>query len=136
MKRSKLKNASMLIIMSGLLASCASTYETIGNASILSDRSLRHGIVYEQLTVNSGGSRKEIKSSKTESVDGAVKQLIAKVPGGCFITDVTIYIVDDGRYAVSGNVWGIPVSGLKSSTSSALAVSNATYNLRRSLNSK
>jgi len=97
----------MLLLMGGLFASCVSKYEAIGHVSLLSDYTIKPGVAYEQLTTNSGGNKKELKHSKMGSIDDAVTQVISKVPGGCFITDVTIYIVDDGYYAVSGNVWGV-----------------------------
>lgn len=107
MKNNKFKKAGLLLLIGGLFASCTSTYEAIGNVSVLSNRPIKSGVAYEQLTFKSGGSKKELKRSKAESIGDAVKQVISKVPGGRFITNVTIYVVNDGHYAVSGNVWGV-----------------------------
>lgn len=106
MKRSNIKKARILLLISAFFASCTSAYQPIGKVSILSSRPVKPGVVYKQLTTNSGASKKEMKRSKAEDVDDAVKQLISKVSGGSFITNVTIYMVDNSHYAVSGNVWG------------------------------
>ena len=106
MKITNVKKAGILFLAGILFASCANTYEAIGNVSVLSDRVVKPGLAYKQLTTQSGSTKKEIKHSKAQTVDEAVSQAISAVPGGCFITNVTIYIAADGRYAVSGNVWG------------------------------
>lgn len=112
------------MLISSVFASCANTYEAIGNVGILSDRHIKDGISYKQLTTNTGGSKKEIKNSKTESINDAVKEAVSKVRGGCFITDVTIYVVDNGRYAVSGNVWGTSMSDSVPHTGPNIIASN------------
>jgi len=63
-------------------------------------------IKYEQLSTNSGATPKELKKSKAETVKAAINNVIVSVPGGCFMTNVTVYAVNDGFFAVSGNVWG------------------------------
>lgn len=101
------KKAGILLAMGIFFASCASKYEAIGKVNVLSDRPIKAGITYKRLTSHSGGTKKELKNSKTECLDAAVKHLISSVSGGCFLTNVTIYVVDNGYYAVSGDVWGI-----------------------------
>ena len=107
MKTNTLKKAGIALLLSGLFASCASKYEAIGNVSLLSERAIKPGLEYKQLTTNSGGSKKELKSSKTVSIKDAVAQVISKVPGGCFITDVTIYIVNDGTALQFREMFGV-----------------------------
>jgi hypothetical protein len=136
MKKNKLKKAYMFLLMGGLCASCASKYEAIGHVSLLSDHTIKPGIAYEQLTTNSGGSKKELKHSKLGSIDDAVTQVISKVPGGCFITDVTIYVVNDGYYAVSGNVWGAAASDTLTHSASNSFVSATSASYSRTLKSK
>ena len=96
----------MIVIVGALFASCTSTYQPIGKVSVLSNQPIKSGVVYRQLTTNSGISKKEIKGSEAKDVDDAVKQLMFSVSGGSFVTDVTIYVTKHGYYAVSGNVWG------------------------------
>ena len=111
MKSNIVKKVGILIFSSILFASCTSSYEAIGNVSVLSDRAIKAGVAYKQLSINSGGTKEELKHSQAETLDEAVSQVISQVPGGRFITNVTIYVGDNGYYAVSGNVWGTPVGG-------------------------
>jgi hypothetical protein len=137
MKTNKLKKAGLLLLIGGMFASCASKYEAIGHVSLLSDHTIRRGIAYEQLTTNSGGSRKELKRSKTGSIEDAVTQVISTVPGGCFMTNVTIYVVNDGYYAVSGNVWGAATNEkLSPEAPGTFASNNAAKYPQRTLKSK
>jgi len=104
MKTQNVKTILKTLALSILLSSCG-TYEVIGKVDTLSDRHINAHLKYKQLTTNSGGSKKEILHSEAVTIHGAVTQALAKVPGGCFMTDVTVYAVKDGYFAVSGNVW-------------------------------
>jgi len=104
MKIQTLKTILKSLALSILLSSCG-TYEVIGKVDTLSDRHINASLKYKQLTTNSGSSKKEILHSEAVTVRGAVTQALAKIPGGCFMTDVTVYAVNDGYFAVSGNVW-------------------------------
>lgn len=107
MKTQQFKTGIAILLLGTLLTSCAKTYEAIGHVSMLSAGTyVNPGIKYQQLTSNSGGSKKEVKHSKAESVRVAIKNVIGSVAGGCFMTNVTVYAVNDGYFAVSGNVWG------------------------------
>lgn len=104
MKNQTIKTVLKSIVISIMLSSCG-TYEVIGKVDILSDRHINTGIKYKQLTTNSGGSKKEILRSQAVTIHGAVTKALARVPGGCFMTNVVVYAVNDGYFAVSGNIW-------------------------------
>ena len=106
MKTIHIKIAVASLLLGSLLTSCAGTYEAIGKVNILSETEVTPGLKYTQLTTNSGGNKRELKYSTAATVQEAVAQVIDKVPGGRFMTDVTIYAVNDGYFAVMGNVWG------------------------------
>jgi hypothetical protein len=106
MKTILTKTAAASLLLGALLTSCAGTYEAIGKVNILSETEVASGLKYTQLTTNSGADKKELKYSTAATVQEAVAQVIGNVPGGRFITDVTIYAVNDGYFAVTGNVWG------------------------------
>src|ERR1700742_5041062 len=90
MKIQTLKTILKSLALSILLSSCG-TYEVIGKVDTLSDRHINANLKYKQLTTNSGSSKKEILHSEAVTVRGAVTQALAKIPGGCFMTDVTVY---------------------------------------------
>lgn len=97
----------MCLIAANLLSSCASNYETIGKVSMLAPDRVDRGIQYKPLAANTGSSKKEITASKAQSVTQAVQQVIDKVPGGKYMTNVTVYVVNGGYLAVKGDVWGV-----------------------------
>jgi hypothetical protein len=107
MKTHHIKVAVISLAISALLTSCASTYEAIGKVNMLSAGHLTPNLNYKKLTANAGGRKKDVKHSKATTMQQAIKQVVDKVPDGRFMTNVTVYIVNGGYYAVSGNVWGV-----------------------------
>lgn len=106
MKTNKMKITAASLLLGTLLTSCATTYEAIGNVSVLSESKVNPELKYTQLTTNSGAAKRQLKHSTAATVQEAVNQVIDNVPGGRFMTNVTIYAVNDGYFAVTGNVWG------------------------------
>jgi|SRR6185312_2262336 len=107
MKPLNLKKIAIYMSSILMLASCRSAYQTIGSVDMLSSKTLDTTLNYKQYTVNTGASRKQIKHSTAENIDQAINNVVSQVPGGMYITNVTIYIVKGDYYAVSGNVWGV-----------------------------
>ena len=107
MKTKQIKSVIAALLLGTLLTSCASTYQAIGHVSMLSGGSyVNPAVKYEQLTTNTGSDPKDLKKSTAETVKAAINDVIESIPGGCFMTNVTVYAVNDGYFAVSGNVWG------------------------------
>lgn len=121
MKTFKYKMIFLSLSAAMLLTSCASSYDAIGTVDMLSNKSLDTTINYKQLTFNSGITKKLIKHSTADNLDKAIDNVVNQVPGGLYITNVTIYVVDNGYYAVSGNVWGIDKNG---AMADSLSISN------------
>lgn len=101
-----MKTITIYTIMAILLTSCASTYNEIGGLSMLADRHVDPNGHYKKLATAAGATKKEIKSTSADDMKSAINQVIAKVPGGLFLTNVKIYVVNGDYLAVSGDVWG------------------------------
>ena len=73
---------------------------------MLSDKHIDSKSTYEKLAVNVGIGKKEIKKSKADNIETAINQVIAKIPGAEYLTNVKIYAVRGNYLAVSGDAWG------------------------------
>lgn len=107
MKTINLKTACMCLMAGLMLASCASSYDAVGTVGMLAPDRVDKGVKYSKLTTNSGGGKQDLKNSKASTVTQAVQQVIDNVPGGKYMTNVTVYVVNGGYVAVKGDVWGI-----------------------------
>ncbi|HWY98238.1 MAG TPA: hypothetical protein VNY36_04035 [Bacteroidia bacterium] len=131
MKTNKIKLAITGLLISTLFTSCAVNYEAIGKVSMLSVGKVDPNLKYKQFTTNSGGSKKELKSSYAPTVKAAIRQVLSNTPGGYFITNVTIYSVNDGYFAVSGDVWGVDKDTISNINPTLLSLST-----KKSINTK
>lgn len=73
---------------------------------MLSTRNVDQNGNYELKASYSGGSQKELKKTKSETIEDAINQTVKKVPGGEYLMNVKIYLVDGTYFAVEGDVWG------------------------------
>lgn len=86
--------------------SCTSVKE-IGKLNMVSNRNVDPDLKYKLITTYSGGSEKELKKSKFISIEQAIDNTIKKTPGGEFLMNAKIYLVDNKYIAVEGDIWGI-----------------------------
>jgi hypothetical protein len=103
MKTLTLMKTALCISALVLLASCTKSYQVIGKVDMLSYKSIDTTLVYKQLTSDSENP----EATETTDINESVKKLIQSVPGGYYLTNVTLYSTGSGHYAVTGNVWGI-----------------------------
>lgn len=59
-----------------------------------------------------GGTKKELKRSKANSLDKAIDNVVKQTPGGEFAKNVKIYLVKKRfskkiNFAVEGDIWGL-----------------------------
>ena len=101
-----MKNTAVSMLMCLMLASCASTYNEIGSLNMLSNKHIDPNGHYQKLAVNVGTTKKEIKGSTADNIDAAINNVLNRVPGGEYITNVKLYVVNGDYLAVSGDVWG------------------------------
>lgn len=98
------------IILGALLfssiTSCTSVKQ-IGKVNMISNRNVDPKLNYEVITTYSGGSKKELKKSKSTTIEDAIDQTVRKIPGGEFLMNVKVYLVNGQYLAVEGDVWGV-----------------------------
>lgn len=75
---------------------------------MISNRNIDPTLDYQVLATYSGGSNKELNRTTAKSVEDAIEQTVRKVPGGEFLMNAKIYIVNGEYFAVEGDVWGSP----------------------------
>ena len=96
-----------ILTLAIILTSCMSVKQ-IGKVNMISNRNIDPNLKYERISTYSGGSKKELKKSKTKTIEDAIDQTVRKVPGGEFLMNAKIYYVKDQYFAVEGDVWGKP----------------------------
>jgi len=77
---------------------------------MVSERNIDTKTEYSLLRSYMGGSDKEIRSSRAETLEEATNETVKNTPGGEFLKNVKYYLVIKGKelfYAVEGDVWGI-----------------------------
>jgi len=74
---------------------------------MISNRNVDPTLNYQIITTYSGGSKKELKKTKAEYIEDAIDQTVKKIPGGEFIMNAKIYLVNNKYFAVEGDVWGV-----------------------------
>lgn len=87
--------------------SCSVEVKLIGRVNMISNRNIDSKLSYEPISTYSGGSKSELKKTKAESVENAISQTIRKIPGGEYLMNAKIYMVNGKYIAIEGDVWGI-----------------------------
>ncbi len=105
MKANLLKNTA-IIAVSIALASCTSVKE-IGDLNMISTRNVDSKGDYVLLRNYMGGTKKELKKSRATSLDNAIDNVVKQTPGGEFVKNVKVYIVNKKYFAVEGDIWGL-----------------------------
>lgn len=102
-----MKKVMYILTLALLMGSCMSVKQ-IGKLNMVSNRNVDSKMDYSNLKNYAGGSRRELKRLKSETLEGAIDNVVKKVPGGEFLKNVKIYVVNTKYYAVEGDVWGYP----------------------------
>ncbi len=93
-----------------ILSSCGTTtVKKVGIVNMISNRNVDSDLKYERITTYSGASEKELKKSRSETIEDAVDKTVRKIPGGEFLMNVKIFLVEHKKekfFAVEGDVWG------------------------------
>lgn len=111
MKKNRISFALLAGAMALMMASCT-TVTMIGEVNMLSTRNVSTTFDYQKLATYSGGSKARITKSKAVDLRDAVNNTVREIPGGEFLMNAKVYIVDHGKgrynFAVEGDVWGYP----------------------------
>lgn len=106
-KTNSMKRIIQILLLAVLFTACTSVNQ-IGKVNMISNRNVNPDLQYQVITTYSGGSEKELKKSRATSIEDAVDQTVRKVPGGEFVMNAKIYLVNDKYIAVEGDIWGNP----------------------------
>lgn len=93
------------LITLALLSACTSVKQ-IGKLNMISTRNVDSKMEYALVSSYAGGSKKELKKSRAKTIEDAIDQTVRSVPGGEFLKNVKVYIVNSQYFAVEGDVWG------------------------------
>ncbi len=73
---------------------------------MISNRNIDYGVNYKLLSSYSGGSKKELKKSRSKSIEQAIDKTVKKIAGGEYLMNANMYLIKSRYYAVEGDVWG------------------------------
>jgi hypothetical protein len=95
------------ILLAIILATGCTSVKQIGKVNMISNRNVDPKLNYEVISTYSGGSKRELKKSRAKTIEDAIDQTVRKVPGGEFLMNTKIYMVNGQYIAVEGDVWGV-----------------------------
>lgn len=106
-----MKTKILLFSAIALLSSCISVKE-IGSLNMISTRNVSPELKYKPVATYVNSDKKELKRSRSKTIEDAINEVIKKTPGGEFLMNVKIYQItnkNNGKksFAVSGDVWGM-----------------------------
>src|SRR5258705_8863905 len=102
-----MKNLFFLVALT-MLSSCMS-FKQVGQVNMTSNRNIDPKLDYKVLSTYTGASTKELRKSRAKTLQQAIDETVKKIPGGEFLMNVKIYLVNGEYFAVEGDVWGTPV---------------------------
>ena len=104
-----MRYTSLFILIVILFSACAPTVTEIGTINMISTRNIETDFNYSQISSYKGASEREIKKTKSTTIQDAVNEVVRREPGGEFLMNVKLYSVERSGsyyYAVEGDVWG------------------------------
>ncbi len=99
----------ILFLVCVLLINSCTSVKQIGDINMISSRNVEKTMDYVLLRSYMGGNHKEIKDSKKleiSSLENAINKVVKETPGGEFLKNVKIYLINGKYIAVEGDVWG------------------------------
>jgi len=99
---------TLVVLVALFLQSCSTSIKQIGTVNMISARNVSPDLEYEMISTYSGGSKKEMKRSRAETLQDALNQTVRKIPGGEFLMNAKVFMVDEKYFVVEGDVWGKP----------------------------
>lgn len=96
----------LALILITAVSSCTSVKQ-IGKVNMISNRNVDPKLNYDVISTYSGGSKRELKKTKAKTIEDAIDQTVRKIPGGEFLMNAKIYLVNGQYIAAEGDVWGV-----------------------------
>lgn len=111
MQSNQVKNVFLIVCL--FISACKTTeVKLIGNVNMISNRNVNPNMNYKLISSYSGGSKKELKESRSLSIEDAIEKTVRKIPGGEFLVNAKVYQIAGKYYAAEGDVWGEKASEL------------------------
>ncbi len=104
-KSNNFKLNAVIVIASMTLSGCMSTKQ-IGDLTMISTRNIDTKTDYVLIRNYMGGTKKELKKSRSIDLKEAINNVLKQTPGGEFIKNVKVYLVNGKYFAVEGDIWG------------------------------
>lgn len=86
--------------------SCGTVIKHVGTINMISTRNINPDGKYKLLSTYMGSSKKDKEESRATSINQAVDDIVKKVPGGDYLMNCKIYLVNNRYWAIEGDVWG------------------------------
>lgn len=107
-----MKTTKLLLIAALFLGACTD-YKQIGKLTMVANRNVDSKADYVLVRAYMGGSKSEIKRLKAKTIEDAIDNVVRATPGGEFLKNCKIYLVDGTYYAIEGDVWGLAGQNFK-----------------------
>ena len=101
-----MKNTLLALIVITAVSSCTSVKQ-VGKVNMISNRNVDPKLDYNVISTYSGGSTRELKKTRAITIEDAIDQTVKKIPGGEFLMNAKLYVVNNKYYAAEGDVWGV-----------------------------
>lgn len=96
----------LLLLGLPAIVACAPAVRQVGRVNMISNRNVDPSVDYSLVSSYAGGSNRELRRSRAENIEQAIDDTVKKVPGGEFLMNARVFIVNDKYFAVEGDVWG------------------------------
>lgn len=107
-----MKKTLLMLTATAILSSCIGIKQ-VGDLNLVSSRNvdLKSG-EYELIKSHAGSSskkqlKKEFKKIKANTLEQAVSYTVKSTPGGEFVANARIYLLNGTYFIVQGDVWGV-----------------------------
>lgn len=100
------KRISLTVLFFTLIFTSCTSSKQIGSVNMISNRNVDPSLNYAAISTYSGGTNRELRKSRATTIEDAINQTVKKIPGGEFLMNAKIFLVDKKYYAVEGDVWG------------------------------
>ncbi len=96
----------IFVLLTFLSLSVFAGHKQVGAVNMISNRNIDSKTDYVLLKTGTDISNDFIRKNKASTLDQAINNTVAEVPGGEFMKNVKIYM-DGDIFIVNGDVWGI-----------------------------
>jgi hypothetical protein len=106
MKTHTILSLFALFMLSLLFTGCTS-YKQVGDLTMVSTRNVDTSADYVLIRSYMGGSNRELRKSRAVDLKDAINNVVRQTPGGEFLKNVKVYLINGKYFAVEGDIWGI-----------------------------